>query len=108
MGATIVLADDEADFRTLYGATPPGGIINLTMRRPQGEFGGEVQGSYGSFDSWQAAGDVTGPIGDGMPPSSFTYFVIHKDSKLTPAEARELVDGLNKTIAAGHPKGGGG
>ena len=50
---------------TLYGATPPGGIMNLTMRRPQSEFGGEVQGSYGSFDAWQAAGDITGPIGDG-------------------------------------------
>jgi iron complex outermembrane receptor protein len=57
---------------TLYGATPPGGIVNLTMRRPQAEFGGEVQGQYGSFDHVQLAGDITGPIGDGRVQARLT------------------------------------
>jgi len=41
-----------------------------------------------------------------MPPSYFTYFGMHQDSKLTPAEVRQLIDGLDKTIAADPPKGG--
>ena len=57
---------------TLYGATPPGGIVNVTMRRPESEFGGEVKGQYGSFDSWQLAGDITGPIGDGRVQARLT------------------------------------
>jgi iron complex outermembrane receptor protein len=49
---------------TLYGFAPPGGIINLTSRRPQDNFGGEVQVLGGSYDDKQIAGDVTGPITD--------------------------------------------
>lgn len=50
----------------LYGATPPGGIVNYTSRRPLGHFEGEVQGLIGSFDNRQIAGDVTGPVIDGL------------------------------------------
>lgn len=46
----------------LYGETPPGGLLNLNSRRPQDSFGGEVLGQYASYNSWEAAGDVTGPI----------------------------------------------
>lgn len=46
----------------LYGQTPPGGIVNLTTRRPESKFHGEIQGQYGSFDDKQLAGDVTGNI----------------------------------------------
>jgi iron complex outermembrane receptor protein len=48
----------------LYGQTPPGGIVNLTMRRPQSEFGGELQAQYGSYDHKQLAGDVTGSLNE--------------------------------------------
>lgn len=48
----------------LYGSAPPGGIVNLTSRRPQSEFGGELQAQYGRYDHKQLAGDVTGPLGD--------------------------------------------
>ena len=51
---------------TLYGLAPPGGIINLTSRRPQDSFGGEIQVTGGSFGDKQVAGDVTGPIADGL------------------------------------------
>lgn len=46
----------------LYGQTPPGGIVNITMRRPQQDFSGELQAQYGSFDDKQIAGDVTGAL----------------------------------------------
>ncbi len=47
---------------TLYGSAPPGGIVDMTSRRPEGVFDGEVQLQYGSFDNKQAAVDVTGPL----------------------------------------------
>jgi len=50
----------------LYGESPPGGLLNLTSRRPQDAFHATIQGQYGSYDSWEAAGDVTGPIVNGL------------------------------------------
>ena len=50
----------------LYGTTPPGGIYNLTSRRPSSVFGGEVQAKYGTDEFKQIAGTVTGPLTDGL------------------------------------------
>ncbi|MCG2842626.1 TonB-dependent siderophore receptor [Sandaracinobacter sp. RS1-74] len=50
----------------LYGTTPPGGIYNLTSRRPSTRTGGEVQVKYGTDDFKQAAGTVTGEIANGL------------------------------------------
>lgn len=46
----------------LYGSAPPGGIVDMTSRRPESVFNGEGQLQYGSFDNKQAALDVTGPL----------------------------------------------
>lgn len=46
----------------LYGLAPPGGIINLTSRRPEDQFGGQIQAEYGTFDDKEIAGDVTGAV----------------------------------------------
>jgi iron complex outermembrane recepter protein len=48
----------------LYGLTPPGGIVNITSRRPSQAFGGELGVEVGSFGHYQFNGDVTGAIGD--------------------------------------------
>jgi iron complex outermembrane recepter protein len=61
----------------LYGQTPPGGIINMTSRRPQREYAGEVGAQYGSFDYWQVNGDYTGPIND---VTSFRVTGLYRDS----------------------------
>ena len=66
-----------------------------------------------NFSEWHTAAgeeahDAAEPIGEGMPPSYFTYFGLHQDPKLTPAETKQLIDGLEKTIAADPPAGGGG
>lgn len=50
----------------LYGSSPPGGIYNLTSRRPDPVFGGEIQGKYGSDDFKQVAGTVTGTVAPGV------------------------------------------
>ena len=66
-----------------------------------------------NFSEWhtnpgEEAHDSSEAVGDGMPPSYYTYLGLHSDSKLTAAETRKLIDGLNLTIAADPPKGGGG
>lgn len=50
----------------LYGSTPPGGIYNLTSRRPSARLGGELQVKYGTDDFKQVAGTITGPLTDGV------------------------------------------
>lgn len=47
---------------TLYGLSPPGGIVNLTSRRPEAQFSGEAQAQYGSYGNTQLAADFTGPL----------------------------------------------
>jgi len=51
---------------TLYGSTPPGGIYNLTSRRPSTRAGGEIQIKYGTDDFKQIAGTVTGELTNGI------------------------------------------
>lgn len=46
----------------LYGSAPPGGIMNLTSRRPEDYFDGQVQLKYGSYANRQANFDFTGPL----------------------------------------------
>ncbi len=48
----------------LYGSSPPGGIVNMISRRPQSEFGGELEFQGGEYSRWQVSGDVTGPLTD--------------------------------------------
>jgi iron complex outermembrane recepter protein len=78
----------------LYGQTPPGGLVNVTTRRPQAAFSGELQGQYGSFDDRQIAGDVTGSIvGDGVLEGRLT--VLARDS----GTQTEFVDSKRLYIA---------
>jgi iron complex outermembrane receptor protein len=53
----------------LYGTTPPGGIYNLTSRRPSSRFGGEIRAQAGTDEFWQIAGTVTGALTDGVAAS---------------------------------------
>lgn len=46
----------------LYGQAPPGGLVNLTTKRPTSETQREVQVQVGSYDRRQAQADVGGPI----------------------------------------------
>ncbi|CAN5432466.1 heme-binding domain-containing protein [soil metagenome] len=66
-----------------------------------------------NFDAWStAAGEGSDepwePLQEGlMPPAYYHYLGLHSDTKLTAAETRELVAGLEKTVAQDPPSGGG-
>lgn len=64
----------------LYGLTPPGGIVNITARRPQREFSGEIEGQIGNRDLWQINGDVTGALTDSVS-ARLTGLYREKDSQ---------------------------
>lgn len=84
---------------TLYGSTPPGGIYNLTSRRPSSRFGGEFQVKYGEDDFKQAAGTITGALTDGISArltglyrdrDSQTDFVNARRAYVAPAVAVDI------------------
>lgn len=65
----------------LYGATPPGGIVNVTSRRPGDAFGGEVEVQGGNLDHKQVNFDITGPLGD-KASARFTGLYRDKGSQI--------------------------
>jgi len=46
----------------LYGASDPGGIINMISKRPQATPHYSVEGTFGSYDRYQGAFDIGGPM----------------------------------------------
>ncbi len=50
----------------LYGAVPPGGVVNYIMKIPESEFGGRIQYTYGQYDHHRAEAQITGPINDNI------------------------------------------
>jgi len=49
---------------TLFGKNASAGVISIITRKPQFEFGGSLEASYGNYDAFVVKGDVTGPITD--------------------------------------------
>ena len=47
---------------TLFGKNASAGIISIVTERPQFDFGGSLEASYGNFDAIVLKGSVTGPI----------------------------------------------
>lgn len=75
----------------LYGQSDPGGLLNMVSKRPTSTPQNEIVGSFGSFDRFQGAFDLGGPIdkngeflyrivGLGRDSNSQTDFV--QDNKL--------------------------
>ncbi|HUF82924.1 MAG TPA: TonB-dependent receptor plug domain-containing protein, partial [Burkholderiales bacterium] len=50
----------------LYGSSEPGGTINVVSKRPLWRSGHAFEVYAGGDDSWRAAIDSTGPIGDSL------------------------------------------
>ena len=73
----------------LYGSTPPGGVYNLTSRRPASDFGGEIQAKYGSDDFKQVAGTITGAISPNVS-ARFTALYRDRDSQTALVNADRL------------------
>jgi len=49
---------------TLYGRNSTGGTVNFITRAPEDEFGGALEGAYGSFNTVRLQGHVNAPLGD--------------------------------------------
>lgn len=63
----------------LYGAAPPGGIINETSRRPSSTFGGEMEIKGGTNAFKEAAGTITGAA---SPFLDLRMTALYRDSAL--------------------------
>ncbi|WP_164844045.1 TonB-dependent receptor [Croceicoccus ponticola] len=51
---------------TLFGANTTGGVINVVTRQPTGEFGGDVQLSYGNYGQIEANAAINFPLGENL------------------------------------------
>jgi iron complex outermembrane receptor protein len=51
---------------TLFGRNSPAGVLKFESARPEHDFGGYGQISYGSYDSVNLEGALTGGLADGM------------------------------------------
>lgn len=49
---------------TLFGKNASAGVISIVTRKPQFQFGGNVEASYGNYDAVVVKSMVTGPISD--------------------------------------------
>ncbi len=94
----------------LYGTTPPGGIYNLTSRRPSSQTSGEVQAMYGTQDYKRIAGTFTGELAPGLSASLTglyrdndiqTDYVTVKRAYIAPAVTYEIGPDT-KITALGH------
>jgi iron complex outermembrane recepter protein len=49
---------------TLYGRNTSGGAVRVITKRPDGEFGGLVEGSFGEYDRWSLKGSLNVPFSE--------------------------------------------
>lgn len=49
----------------LYGQLQPGAVVNIVTKQPKREWAGNASLSYGRFQDWRGAVDLTGPITTG-------------------------------------------
>lgn len=49
---------------TLYGRNATGGVVNLITARPTDQFGGNIRGEYGNFNSMKLRGMLNVPVND--------------------------------------------
>jgi outer membrane receptor protein involved in Fe transport len=54
---------------TLFGKNASAGVVSIVTKRPQFDFGGNVEASYGNFDALVLKGVVTGPLSDTLAAS---------------------------------------
>ena len=84
----------------LYGNTPPGGIYNLTSRRASPEFGGEIEGIYGTDEYKQLNATLTGEVADGVS-ARFTGMYVDRESQVDFVEAQRIFVAPTATVRIG-------
>ncbi|MDO9370426.1 MAG: TonB-dependent receptor [Sphingopyxis sp.] len=51
---------------TLFGKNASAGVISIVTQKPQYEFGGSAEVTYGNYDAITVKGDITGPIAENV------------------------------------------
>jgi len=51
---------------TLFGKNASAGVISIVTQKPQYDFGGSIEATYGNYDAITVKGNVTGPIGENV------------------------------------------
>src|SRR5690554_1601950 len=51
---------------TLFGKNASAGVISVVTQKPQFEFGGSAEATYGNYDQLVLKGHVTGPVADAL------------------------------------------
>ncbi|CAN5123785.1 TonB-dependent ferrichrome receptor FiuA [soil metagenome] len=75
----------------LYGQVPPGGLVNLTSRRPSDVRSSELQVQYGSYNHIEVAGDTTGSIdAQGRYQYRLTGLVRDREHQVDLVESRRI------------------
>lgn len=67
---------------TLFGRNNSAGVLNITTRRPEFEFGALVEGSIGDYSYNQQRISITGPLVDGLLAARITAWNTHRDGVL--------------------------
>jgi iron complex outermembrane receptor protein len=49
---------------TLFGKNVSAGAISIVTKKPQFDFGGKIEGSYGNYNTRQLKGTITGPLSE--------------------------------------------
>lgn len=84
----------------MYGQTPPGGIVNMTSRRPEPVFGGEIGVQVGNYDRMEVHGDVTGPVGE-THSGRFTFLARDMDNQVDFTNTERLYIAPALTLSLG-------
>lgn len=73
----------------LYGQAPPGGIVNMTSRRPEHELGGELEAQFGEYNHMQVNGDITGSLADNVS-ARFTALYRDRETQVDYLQSKRL------------------
>lgn len=96
---------------TLYGQAPPGGLVNVTSRRPRKERTGNLSTQLGNYDSYQGVLDLTGAV-NADQTLYYALTALYRDNGtqvdftgderflLAPSLTWEPLDRLNLTLLA--------
>ena len=85
---------------TLFGKNASAGVISIVTKRPEFDFSGSVEASYGNFDAKVVKAYVTGPLSDSIAFSAGAGYN-NRDGYLTNGENGDDVNDRNRWFARG-------
>lgn len=85
---------------TLFGKNASAGVISIVTKKPDFDFGGMLEASYGNYNAFVAKGYVTGPITDSIA-ASLAGGYNRRDGYLTNAVNGQDINNRNRWFARG-------